>query len=75
MFTSQPEKRAVPCIIALVELDMPKMRVRVVLAREAIRERLRELEHPKDYHEERQGGEHTPDNGEPDRMKQEQRAS
>jgi hypothetical protein len=37
-------------IIALVELDMQKMRVRIFLAREAIRERMRELEHPTDHH-------------------------
>lgn len=44
MFVSQPEKWADPYIIAVVELDVQKMRVRIVLAREAIRERLRELE-------------------------------
>ena len=33
-------------MIALVELDMRNMRVRVVVAGEAIRERMRELEHP-----------------------------
>ena len=37
-------------IIAVVELDMQKMRLRIVLARDAIRERLRELEHPADQH-------------------------
>jgi hypothetical protein len=47
MSTSQREKWEIPCIIALVELDMQKMRVRIVLAREAIRERLRELELPR----------------------------
>lgn len=50
MFTSQCEEWEDPHIIALVELDMQKMRVRIVLAREAIRERLRELEHPRDHH-------------------------
>jgi hypothetical protein len=45
MFTSQREQWAQPQIIAIVELDMQKMRVRIVLAREAIRQRLRELEH------------------------------
>jgi len=55
MFTSQREKWAEPHIIALVELDMQKMRVRFVLAREAIRERMRELERPKDRYGERQG--------------------
>jgi hypothetical protein len=45
MFTRQREKRVTPHVIALVELDMRKMRVRIVLAREAIRERLREMEH------------------------------
>jgi hypothetical protein len=44
MFAGQREKRAEPEIIALVELDMRKVRVRFVLAREAIRERMRELE-------------------------------
>lgn len=46
MFASQREKCADDQIIAIVELDMQKLRVRIVLAREAIRERLRELEHP-----------------------------
>ena len=46
MFASQREKRADPQIIAIVELDLQKLRVRIVLAREAIRERLQELEHP-----------------------------
>jgi hypothetical protein len=44
MPTSQHEKREEVHIIALVELDLQKMRVRIVLAREAIRERMRELE-------------------------------
>lgn len=46
MFTSQREKWADHHIIALVELDMQRRRVRLVLEREAIGERLRELEHP-----------------------------
>jgi hypothetical protein len=46
MFTSQRKNWAEPYII--VELDMRKMRVRFVLAREAIRERMRELEQPRD---------------------------
>jgi len=46
MSTSQREKCEDAHIIALVELDMQKMRVRIVLAREAIRERIRELENP-----------------------------
>ena len=46
MFTSQRDEEADPHIVALVELDMQKMRVRIVWAREAIRERMRELEHP-----------------------------
>lgn len=45
MFTKQREQWAEPQVIAIVELDMQKMRVRIVLAREAIRQRLRELEH------------------------------
>jgi len=49
MFTIQREKRAEPHIIALVEFDMQKMRVRLVLAPEAIRERMQELEHAKDH--------------------------
>jgi hypothetical protein len=44
MFTSQREKSAKHHIIALVELDMQKMRVRLVLAPAAIRERIRDLE-------------------------------
>jgi hypothetical protein len=62
MFTNQREKWEDPHIIALVELDMQKMRVRIVLAREAIIERMRELEHPRDHHGERQGIEDAPDN-------------
>jgi hypothetical protein len=50
MSASQHEKWEDPHIIALVELDMQKMRVRIVLAREAIRQRMQELEHPKDHH-------------------------
>jgi hypothetical protein len=46
MFAGQRKKTEEPRIIAIVELDMQKMRVRIVLAREAIKERLRELEHP-----------------------------
>jgi hypothetical protein len=48
MSTSQRKKYEAADIIALVELDMQKMRVRIVLEREAIRERMRELEHPTD---------------------------
>ena len=54
MLTSPREKRADPDIIALVELDMQRMRIRLVLARETIRERLRELEHSWNHHGERQ---------------------
>jgi len=61
MFTSQREKCTDPHIIALVELDMQKMRVRIVLAPEAVRERLRELEYPMDYHGERQRIEDAPE--------------
>jgi hypothetical protein len=46
MFSSQHEKWEDLHIIALVELDLQKMRVHIVLKREAMRERLRELEHP-----------------------------
>jgi len=46
MFTSQGQEWTDPHVIALVELDMQKMRVRFVLTREAISERMRELEHP-----------------------------
>jgi hypothetical protein len=45
MFTSQHEECEGLKIIALVELDWQKMRVRIVLVHDAIRERLRELEH------------------------------
>jgi hypothetical protein len=54
MFTSQPEK-STDTIIALVVLDLQKLRVRIVLAPETIRELLRELEHPMDHQGERQG--------------------
>ena len=55
MFSSQHEKWADRHIIALVELDMQEMRVRIILAREAIRERMRELEHAQGPSRERQG--------------------
>ena len=45
MFSSRREVWANLNIIALVELDLQKRRVRIVLAREAIGERLRELRH------------------------------
>jgi len=51
MFTSQRQEREDPQIIAIVELDMQKLRLQIVWAREAIRERLRELDHPRDHHE------------------------
>jgi len=35
-------------VLALVEFDMKKMRVRLLLAPEAIRERMQELEHSTD---------------------------
>jgi hypothetical protein len=47
MFFRQGDKRKDIQVIALVELDMRKMRIRFVLAREAIRERLQELDHPR----------------------------
>jgi hypothetical protein len=50
MSTSQREKCEDAHIIAVVELDMQKMRVRIVLAQKAIRERMRELEHPADHY-------------------------
>lgn len=50
MSTSQREKCEDAHVIAVVELDMQKMRVRIFLAREVIRERMRELEHPTDHH-------------------------
>jgi hypothetical protein len=50
MSTSQREKCEDAHVIAVVELDMQKMRVLIFLAREAIRERMRELEHPTDHH-------------------------
>jgi hypothetical protein len=46
MFSSQYEKWEDPHIIALVELDLQKMRVHILLNREAMRERLRELDRP-----------------------------
>ena len=55
MFTSQREERADSRIIALVELDVHRMRVRIILTRKAIRERMLELEHARDYLGERRG--------------------
>jgi hypothetical protein len=47
MFFGQREKQvAVHHIVALVEFDMQKMRVRFLLTREAIKERMQELAHP-----------------------------
>jgi len=46
MFTSHCKKGTDAHIVALVELDMQKMQVHIVLSREAIRERLQELEYP-----------------------------
>ncbi len=46
MFTSQRERGGDPHIVALVELDMQKIRVHIVFSSEAIRERLEELEYP-----------------------------
>ena len=46
MFSSQREMPADSDVIALVELDMKRMRLRIFLARSAIRERLRELDKP-----------------------------
>ncbi len=43
MFTSQREEGSDPHIVALVELDMQKMRVHIVLSPETIRERLHQL--------------------------------
>jgi hypothetical protein len=54
MFANQREECTDPRIIALVELDMQKMRLRIVLAREAIRERMLEMESSGTYHAERQ---------------------
>jgi len=50
MFGSQRNKPEEPHIIAIVELDLQKIRLRIVLAREAIKERLRELEHSSDQY-------------------------
>jgi hypothetical protein len=50
MFSSRREVWANLNIIALVELDLQKRRVRIVLAREAIGERLRELRHAEGHH-------------------------
>jgi hypothetical protein len=46
VFSSQRENPADSDIVALVELDIKKMRLRIFLARNAIRERLRELDNP-----------------------------
>jgi len=75
MFNRQREKWADTHVIALVEFDMQNMRVRIILAREAIRERMRELEHPTDHHGERKSIEGAPDNCGLEEMKQEQRTS
>jgi len=71
---SQAEHTADSHTVALVELDIQRMRVRIVLARDAIRQRLRELELPTD-HAERQGVEGMPKTAGPAKMKTAQRAS
>jgi hypothetical protein len=70
MFTSRNESRTLPEVIALVELDLQKMRVRFVLAREAIRERLRELEQAVDHYGEVQNIVGTTDNCRPEETQQ-----
>jgi hypothetical protein len=67
MFASRRENRPVPEIVALVELDVQKMRVRFVLAREAIRVRLRELEHAGNHQEKFQNTVGMTDNCRPDK--------
>jgi len=64
MFIGRENRTDVP-IIALVELDMQKMRVRIVLAREAIRERMLELEHSGNGPVERQSIDDASDNCRP----------
>ena len=50
MFFSQGEKPvAEPYVIALVELDMQNRRVLFLFGREAIRERMQEMEHSRDH--------------------------
>jgi hypothetical protein len=51
MSASQREKYEDAHIVALVELDLQKMRLRILLAREAIRERMLELGHSTDHRE------------------------
>jgi hypothetical protein len=50
MLNGQREERTDPRIIALVELDIQNMRLRIILACQAIRERLLELESSTDHH-------------------------
>jgi len=47
-FKQRDEPAAVPQVLALVEFDVQTMRVRFLLSHEAIRERMQELEHPRD---------------------------
>jgi hypothetical protein len=75
MFSSQREDQADSEIVALVELDMKKLRVRIVLRPEAIRERLRDLEDPVDYHAERQRVEDTTDKSALDKMSQQRQGA
>lgn len=75
MFTSHREKWVDADIVALVELDMRRMRVRFVLAHEAIRERMRELEYPRGHQGGRQRIESALDNCGLETMKQERRTS
>jgi len=63
MSSSRREMWAELNIVALVEVDLQKMRVRIVLAREAIRERLRELKEAKGLHGETHRIEDARDHG------------
>jgi hypothetical protein len=75
MLTSRREEPVAPHIIAIVELDVRKMRVRVVLTRAAIGRRLQELEFPKHHHGGWHSSEGAPDSCRSETMKQEKRAS
>ena len=55
MPTSQREPYTEHDVVALVELDMQELRLRFFIGRKATRERLRELERPRDRDGRRQG--------------------
>jgi hypothetical protein len=75
MISGRTDKREHTQVIALVEFDMREMRVRFVLAREAIKERMRELDHARTIAGKRPEPNDVLDNCGLDKMRRGRRAS